>query len=89
MRAADRGDGPHRRIVVEQHTAAAVDLCVDEAGDKVTALQVDGIAGRRRAMQHGDDVAVFHHHAGIALEAAFGEDVPVVEDLVGHVRRSR
>ena len=59
------------------------------AGHEVAALQVDGITRRRRAMHHGDDEAVFHHDGHVALEAAFGEDVSVMEDVPGHVRWSR
>ena len=84
MRAADRGDGLDAGVVVEQHAAAAIDLGVDEAMHEVATIKVNEIARRRFAMQHGDDEAVFHDHAHIAFEPAFGEDVGVLEDVRRH-----
>src|SRR3546814_4715940 len=45
VRGADRRDGVHVGLVVEQHAAAAVDLRIDEAGEQPAAAQVDRIAG--------------------------------------------
>src|SRR6185437_8191834 len=44
--AADRLDALDRRLVVEQHAAAAVDLQIDEAGDEIALKTLARCAGR-------------------------------------------
>src|SRR3546814_7252918 len=57
VRGADRRDGVHVGLVVEQHAAAAVDLRIDEAGEQPAAAQVDRIAGGEgRSEEHTSEL---------------------------------
>ena len=84
MRRTDAADALDRRVVIEVHAAAAVDLCVDEAGEQQCPLEIAyrGARDARIALGcDGADAAVLDEHGAAAHEARTREHPAVGERL--------
>ena len=73
MRRGDGANAVGRRLIVEQHVAAAVHLQVDEAGREPEAIRQVMRRHRRRqvgARHQRDDAGALDHDRGVALHDA-------------------
>src|SRR5438105_15738833 len=67
MRGRNRRDGLHRRIVVEQPSAATIHLHIDESRQQQLTVEVDQLRfGRRRVGDSADVLSVDHDTAIVA-----------------------
>ena len=81
--AAIRGDRLDRRLGVEQHAAAAIDLPVDEAGGEHAAAEIDLLAAARAVLEVDErlDRAALDHERMIVEKPLAVEQARAVKDL--------
>jgi len=80
MGAGDRAHRFRRRIVVEQHPAAAIDLQIDEAGRYEAAGWQPKLPVVGRNFAPGGDPA---YSASVDQNRCFGVPAPPIENTVG------
>ena len=84
MGGTDPGDALHAGIVVEQGSAAAIDLGVDKAGHQPPAVQVDRVAGHCPLPRERRDAALrdldFRAFPGPSVD----DDLAVAEAIGAH-----
>src|SRR5260370_38226522 len=85
MRARDGPHAFHRRLIVEQNPAAAIDLEIDEAGRQEGAVRQPSlrpVAWNLALCRQSPNAAVLNQHSGIVAPAAAVEN-PVPGDGLG------